>query len=119
MKRVVAIVTVALMATLPFALTACGMKKNDASAEGGAAAASASAAAVDTSASSSAATASDTPPAAVAMAPAANIPGVVTDPNGRPATESDDSAAKAEISKANYKKEIDRLEKEDLAQDKK
>ena len=118
MKRVVTAVTFTLLVCLPFALTACGMKKNDASAEGGATAASASAVVDDTAASASVAASSNTPSAAVAVAPA-SVPGVVADPNARPSTESDDSTAKAEISKANYKKELDRLEKEDLSQDKK
>jgi hypothetical protein len=112
-KHIVAVITVGILFSLPFALVACGMKKNDASAEGGVTVASASAATTDTAPSASAATTSDTPHAAIA--PAANVPGVVTDPNARPSTESDDNAAKAEISKANYKKELDRLEKEDLA----
>lgn len=114
-KHIIAIATVAVLGSLPFALAACGMKKNNDAAEGGAAVASASAAVTDTATSASAASTSDTPPAAVAVAPAANVPGVVTDPNGRPSTDTDDNAAKAEITKANYKKEIERLEKEDLS----
>jgi len=112
-KHLIAILTIGVACSLPFALVACGMKKNNDTAEGGAVASS-SAVINDTSASASAATTSDTPPAAVAVAPAANVPGVVTDPNARASNDSDDNAAKAEINKSNYKKEIDRLEKEDL-----
>ncbi len=116
-KLMSAVLVLGVSSLFALALAGCPKKGGDATAEGGVAAASASAS-TDTAAASAAAT-SDTPPAAVAMAPAANIPGVVTDPNGRPSTESDDSTAKAEISNANYKKELDRLEKEDLSQDKK
>ena len=112
-KHIIAVVTVGVLFSLPFALTACGAKKVDAGPEGGTLVASASAVLNDTAPSS--APTSDTPPAAVAVAPAANVPGVVTDPNARPSTEADDSTAKAQISKANYKSELDRLEKEDLS----
>jgi hypothetical protein len=112
-KQIVAAFTFATLLSLPVALVACGLRKTDANAEGGVAVASASAV-INDSASASAATSSDTPPSAVAVAPAANVPGVVTDPNARASNDSDDNAAKAEINKSNYKKEIDRLEKEDL-----
>lgn len=118
MKTVSAVLVLGLSSLFVVALTGCPKKGGDASAEGGAAAASASAAST-TADMGSASTTSDTPAAAVAMAPAANVPGVVTEPNARPNHDGEDNAAKAEISKANYKKEIDRLEKEDLAQDKK
>ncbi len=116
-KTMSAVLVLGVSSLFALALAGCPKKGGDATPEGGVAVASATAS-TDTAAASAAAT-SDTPPAAVAMAPAANIPGVVTDPNGRASTEGDDNAAKAEISKATYKKEIDRLEKEDLAQDKK
>jgi hypothetical protein len=43
----------------------------------------------------------------------------VPDPGAKPSQDHSDTAAKAEISKANYKKELEKLEKEDLSQDKK
>lgn len=101
------------------ALFGCKPKAGDAASDAGPAATPSAAASADTAPSASVAAATDTPPAAVAMAPAANVPGVVVDPNARPSTDGDDVTAKAEINKANYKKEIDRLEHEDLAQDKK
>ena len=58
-------------------------------------------------------------PVPVPAAGAAAIPGVVTDPNARPSHESVDQAAHAQITAKNYKGELDRLEKEDLSQDKK
>ncbi len=117
MKTLSAMLVLGLSSLFVLTLAGCPKKGGEGSAEGGVAAASASAA--TTTADTGSATTSDTPPAAVAMAPAANVPGVVSEPNARPTHDGEDNAAKAEISKANYKKEIDRLEKEDLAQDKK
>jgi hypothetical protein len=107
-----------LFVLLATAIAGCKLlSKSDANANADAAAAAPStvASAGPAASASASAAANDTPPVPVAAGDKASA--AIADPNAKPTHEADDQAAQAEITKANYKREMDKLEKEDLTLD--